>query len=301
MYCSKCGNIIPEGSRFCNWCGCPADAGEVSQPAGQRVSGNGRNTEARPKAESAADSLRAAAPSEGRRAAESKKGGIPKGVVILFICLAAAALLVAAVFLIRYLQKSNTADAGTKTASEEAALKPASVDARLALWQSGNLDDLAGRTVPEPSESDKVYAELKEEYAEFFTESPETESEEPSVIALLMRYTKLSVETPESKDYPMEATLNVTGPDAAAVLRALNFETYEDPVLLYEALAAALEEGNYETREVSVPVVFNEKDGIVYAEENEAAVRALYGGLIELDEEQMLALYDALYQEVNQE
>ena len=77
---------------------------------------------------------------------------------------------------------------------------------------------------------------------------------------------------------------------------------YDDPDALLAAMKGELAAGRYEKRTVTVTVTLNKaEDGEVYADRSEEAVRALYGGLIELDEQEMLALYEQLYEEVKGE
>lgn len=292
MFCRNCGSRLPESAKFCNRCGSavfeeetPYEAEELNGPEYPDEEPDGHE--------------------DYTQEEETDRGGIPKGVVILFICLAAAAVLAAIFFLLIQPRLKNNRESQPDTETEQADSESAgTVDGRVKSWKSGNIDDLAGVMTPaqaaQLAEKEALEEELKEAYPEFFEdEEEESDTEDARLLKLLLEYTEISVEIEKDPEFPAEGEMTITGPDCAAILEDMDFREIEDEEKLFEALKEALEDEDYEERETTVPVTFLEEDGVVYAEQNEEAVRALYGGLIELNEEEYAALFEAIYEEVN--
>ena len=230
--------------------------------------------------------------------------GIRKGALILIVCIIAAAA-VAGVFLFKHFRSGDSRTAGNTeadgTPGEQTADSP---KALVDKWLSGNIDDLAGvRSLQGRTAEDEAHIrEMEELYGSFFEDDTESGAEDAPVLKALLSCTDISLKTGFGMKYPSEVEMTVTGPDAAAVMETLHFRDYDDPDALLAAMKGELAAGRYEKRTVTVTVTLNKaEDGEVYADRSEEAVRALYGGLIELDEQEMLALYEQLYEEVKGE
>ena len=306
MFCRICGRKLPDGAAFCMYCGNrtvevtprqeenkrPEEIRETQRPVQNRPEAS-RKTE-KPVREQTTGIRQA------DRKGSTKAGKRP---VILAVCIIAAAA-VAGFFVFQHFR---TKDGGrtskeTESTGTQEMEKTDSPDALVDKWLSGNIDDLAG--VPRRSAEEEAEIRLiEEEYGAFFEEEGrQQDANDTKVLKALLAYTDISLKTGFGMKYPSEVEMTVTGPDAAAVMEEINFREYTNPDVLFVAMKNALENGNYEKKTVTLTVTLNKaEDGEIYAEPSEEAVRALYGGLIELDEQELLALYEQLYGEVKGE
>ena len=150
-------------------------------------------------------------------------------------------------------------------------------------WMSGDFSDLAGQFDPEPEDPEEA-ARLQAIRDDFAVFEDETEAEkEEGILDLLLPYTRVEVPgITAAENFPVKVTMTVTTPDLAGILTSLHYEEYEDGEKLTEDIKAALQQGGYPERTVSVQVTVDQEGETVFAEQNREAYFAFCGGLPEL-------------------
>ena len=324
MFCRKCGRKLPDNASFCMYCGqktieinprqpeMPQQPEEpvYEEPAYEEPYEEEPDFEEPFEEEPAYEEDRDPAPAPvQKRTQRSERPKTPaasggrKGLAVLLVCIVAAAA-VAGVLLFRHFRDGG----GSRTArnsTDGTAQTEATADSPKALiekWLSGNIDDLAGADsrIKRTAEEEAHIREMEELYGSFFAE--EEQKEEPRVLKALLEYTDISLKTGFGTSYPAEVQMTVTGPDAAALMETLQYREYTSPEPLFVDMKNALARGEFEKKTTTVTVTLNQTEsGEIYADRSEEAVRALYGGLIELNEQERLTVLKQLYEEVKGE
>lgn len=105
MFCSKCGNLLPDDAKFCNTCGAPVKISQEAWPVPQQPAGipdETVNTQApKPEPLMAAQNFSVQMSGAAARGKKSKKGlviGLSVGLAVLLIAAAAVILVALALF-----------------------------------------------------------------------------------------------------------------------------------------------------------------------------------------------------------